>query len=120
MDHVPLRLLLAASVGVWGAAEWGCRTPADDDVGAPSPSLHAEPDGTVMDLAMVSDVKRRHNEDLMAIPGVVGTGVSRDESGTPVIEVYVDHLTEELGQLVPKELEGVTVRTVETGKFSAR
>ncbi len=75
---------------------------------------------SVTDLSHAREVKKEHDSQLMAIPGVVGTGISRDAKGQPVIEVYVERLNESLRQKVPKELDGVSVRIVETGEFEAR
>ncbi len=56
----------------------------------------------------------------MSIPGVVGTGIAANPAGEPVIEVYVEHQGAELSQVLPKELEGIPIRIVETGRFEAR
>ena len=72
------------------------------------------------DLERTRDVKRKHNRELMSAPGVVGTGVGRDASGHPVIEVYVERDTPETRQAIPDTIEGVDVRIVETGRFEAR
>lgn len=73
----------------------------------------------MMDLERVRDVKRKHNRELMRIPGVVGTGVGRDPSRGPVIEVYVELDTPETHRAIPDTIEGVDVRIVETGGFEA-
>ncbi|UCE62130.1 MAG: hypothetical protein JSU63_10550 [Phycisphaerales bacterium] len=72
------------------------------------------------DLERVRDVKRRHNRELMSAPGVVGTGVGRDTSGRPVIEVYVERDTPQTRSTIPDTIDGVDVRIVETGPFEAR
>ena len=72
------------------------------------------------DLDFVQAVKRRHDDELMAIPGVVGTGIANDAEGRPLIDVYVDRSTNEFSDAVPKQIEGVTVHMVETGPFTAR
>ncbi len=75
---------------------------------------------SVTDLSHAREVKKEHDSQLMAIPGVVGTGISRDANGHPVIEVYAELLNESLRQQVPEKLDGVAVRIIETGEFEAR
>ena len=75
---------------------------------------------SMRDLSHAREVKKEHDKQLMEIRGVVGTGISRGAKGQPVIEVYVERLNESLRQKVPKELDGVAVRIVETGEFTAR
>lgn len=55
----------------------------------------------------------------LSIPGVVGTGISRDAEGHWVIEVYVSATKDSLPEELPEELEGIPVRVVETGPFEA-
>ncbi len=71
-------------------------------------------------LETASAVKARHDAQLLAIPGVVGTGVSTDADGNPVIEVYVEAAARARGQAIPANLEGIPVRVVVTGPFKAR
>ena len=80
----------------------------------------SEGQNAVRDLDFVQAVKRRHDDELMAIPGVVGTSIANDAEGRPLIEVYVDRPTDEFSDAVPTQIEGVTVRLVETGPFTAR
>lgn len=70
------------------------------------------------DLAKAIQVKEKHEEALLGIPGVVGVGVGLSDvvPGEVVIEIY--H-TEELKAALPTELEGVPVQTVETEPFVA-
>lgn len=74
----------------------------------------------MVDLIQAGEIKKRRDQELMNIPGVVGTGLSRDSDGAPVIEVYVERLSPKMEQSVPAELEGVRVRIVVTGAFQAR
>jgi hypothetical protein len=74
----------------------------------------------MVDLIQAGEIKKRRDQELMSIPGVVGTGLSRDPDGAPVIEVYVERLSPKVEQSVPAELEGVRVRIVVTGAFQAR
>ena len=76
--------------------------------------------GTMVDLTQVRAIKARHEGALMKTSGVVGTGLSEDPAGEPVIEIYVERLSPELSRTLPSELEGIAVRVVETGRFEAR
>jgi len=57
----------------------------------------------------VSEVLRSHAAELMAIPGVVGTGEGAS-GGAPVILVLVSRPTPEITSRVPKRLEGYPVQ----------
>ena len=71
-------------------------------------------------LAIAADVKDAHSADLLEIPGVVGHGVSVDENGQPVIEVYIEKAGgQAVGRPIPSELDGIAVRVVETGVIRA-
>lgn len=70
-------------------------------------------------LQIASDVKARHRDSLFALPGVVGTGVSVDDAGNPVIEVYLDRAARDVQRPIPSELDGIPVRTVVTGPITA-
>ena len=69
----------------------------------------------------VRRVKERHEGRLLAIPGVIGVGVGVSEKavGQAAIEVYVIQATESLKQVLPKSLDGVEVKTIETGEIRA-
>ncbi len=54
--------------------------------------------------------------ELLAIPGVQGVGIGDAGRGT-AIKVYVDASTPELGQRIPRELDGVPVLVEQTGEF---
>jgi len=64
-----------------------------------------------------ADARARHEASLSAEPGVVGTGIGAD--GDAVIEIYVEAATTPLLARLPKSLDGVPVRVVETGKVYA-
>ncbi len=70
-------------------------------------------------LQIASDVKARHRDSLFALPGVVGTGVSVDDAGNPVIEVYLDRAARDVQRPIPSELDGIPVRTVVSGPITA-
>jgi hypothetical protein len=56
----------------------------------------------------ISDVLKSHTSELMAIPGVSGTGEGAS-GGRPVILVLVARRTPELEARVPREIEGYSV-----------
>jgi hypothetical protein len=65
----------------------------------------------------IYEVKRRHSDDLLRIPGVSGVGVTRGKSGGLVIAVYVDNDDAELTKRLPKEMEGYSVESIQSGPF---
>jgi len=68
------------------------------------------------DLAGAIAVQERHTPRLLAVPGVVGTGVSLDESGRPEIVVLLE-ASDVAG--LPSALDGISVSTKVTGPVSA-
>ncbi len=96
--------------------------PEEEDGGGPPPGRGGgrflSGDGP-FGLEVASAVKERHEDRLFDIPGVVGTGISVDDDGNPVIEIYVERATRAAGRPIPQALEGVPVRVVETGRFIA-
>jgi len=69
---------------------------------------------------MSSDVERvqeRHEDRLMATPGVVGVGVG-ERHGRPVLLVMVKERTPEVDRL-PQEIDGVPVEVEVTGEIEA-
>jgi hypothetical protein len=63
----------------------------------------------------INDVLQAHTSSLMAIPGVVGTGVG-ELKGKPCILVFVRKLDATLKRELPKELEGHPVEIEEVGE----
>jgi hypothetical protein len=67
-------------------------------------------------LAPAAAVQLRHQDDLMAVPGVVGVGLGATESGQPAIVV----LAERSGVAgLPVSLGGIPVRVMVTGEIWA-
>jgi hypothetical protein len=64
----------------------------------------------------IDAVLRAHNQELLAIPGVVGVyvGLLADQK-TPCLRVMVVKKTKSLEQSIPKSLEGYPVELDETG-----
>jgi hypothetical protein len=56
----------------------------------------------------------------MRIRGVVGIGIGLAENGQDMaLVVYCEKITDQLISEVPKSIEGVPVRLVESGRFEA-
>ena len=71
-------------------------------------------------MANAKAVKDRHDDEMMNIPGVVGTAVGNgDAPGQAAIEVYVKKDTAEIRKHVPPQVEGVPVIIRETGDLNA-
>jgi hypothetical protein len=65
-------------------------------------------------------VRDRHEDELMKIPGAVGTAIGiSDTPGQPAIEVYIDKMTPEAEAAAPKDVEGLPVKLIENGGFVA-
>jgi hypothetical protein len=65
-------------------------------------------------------VRDRHEDQLMSIPGAVGTAIGlSDQPGQPAIVVYLKKLTPEAQAAAPKTVEGVPVKLIENGGFVA-
>ena len=66
----------------------------------------------------IEEVLKEHTEELMSIPGVVGTAEGLCDSN-PCIKVFVIKITPELEQKILNILEGYPVEVEETGEFEA-
>jgi hypothetical protein len=66
----------------------------------------------------IEEVLKKHTEDLMSIPGVVGTAQGLCDN-KPCIKVFVIKKTPDLDQKIPANLEGYPVVMEETGKIRA-
>ena len=75
-------------------------------------------EGTQVQNKPIEQVLKEHTEELMALPGVIGTGQGLC-SGQPCIKVFVSKKTAKLEKKIPKNLEGYPVVIQETGKFKA-
>jgi hypothetical protein len=87
----------------------------------------AQPDVMAGDVGMSKEVvesakavRDRHEDELMKIPGAVGTGIGlSEEPDQPAIVVYVKKKTPQTDAATPKEVEGVPVKIIENGGFIA-
>ncbi len=71
---------------------------------------------TQEELGPAIDVKNRHDDALMAIDGVNGTGVGVNEEGTPIIYVFT---IREGVKGIPASLDGFATRTEVIGEIKA-
>ena len=71
-----------------------------------------------MSAKKIEDVLREHTNDLMSIPGAVGTGQGVYDNQT-CITVFVVKKTSELEEKIPEKLGGHPVKIEETGAFRA-
>ncbi len=66
----------------------------------------------------IEEVLEAHTDELMAVPGVVGTAIG-DCAGRPCIKVFVTERTTALEKRIPSALEGHKVELETTGEFRA-
>jgi hypothetical protein len=66
----------------------------------------------------IKEVLKKHTGELMALPGVVGTGQGLCE-GKPCIKVFVVEKTPDLEQKIPKTIDGYSVAIEATGPIKA-
>jgi hypothetical protein len=66
----------------------------------------------------IEAVLQEHTGRLMALPGVVGTGIG-ECAGKPCIKVFVVRKTSELAAKIPASLRGYAVAVEETGEIRA-
>jgi hypothetical protein len=73
------------------------------------------------EIAAAIAVQERYQDALMEIPGVTGVGIGQsEETGQPIIEVYLEQATIELEQTIPQALESTPVKIIVTGPIEAR
>ena len=74
----------------------------------------------VLQAAMsIEEALKKHTQELMAIPGVVGTGQGLCD-GAPCIKVLVIERTPEIEKRIPDTLEGYRVEVDVTGRIRAQ
>ena len=80
--------------------------------------VHDRREKNTMIAKTIGEVLKEHTEELMSVPGVVGTaqGLCDDK---PCIKVFVVEKTPELEQRIPDVLEGYQVMIEETGEIRA-
>ncbi len=71
-------------------------------------------------VASAKAVRDRHEDQLMGIPGAVGTGIAAgDQAGQPAIVVYVNSLTAQVKAAAPTNVEGTPVKLIQSGEIVA-
>jgi hypothetical protein len=65
----------------------------------------------------VQEIRRRHEDALLAIPNVTGVSTGKGDAGEDVIIVYVTHM---VSSGIPAELDGVPVKVMEIGTPTAQ
>ena len=69
-------------------------------------------------ISRALEVKARHEEELLNLPGVVGVGIGSEE-GEVVIKVFLEKMTNEMKKVLPNTLDGFRVVPEVTGKIIA-
>jgi hypothetical protein len=69
-------------------------------------------------LTAAREIKRRHEDALLALEGVQGVGLD-ERDGSPLIKVYVDVDRPSRRAGIPAVLEDVPVEIEESGLFEA-
>jgi hypothetical protein len=65
-------------------------------------------------------VRDRHEDQLMNVPGAVGSGIAAsDQPGQAAIVVYVKKLTPQVQAAAPQDVEGTPVKLIESGEIIA-
>jgi len=74
----------------------------------------------LQDVESAKEVKKRHEQDLMSRPGVIGLGVGRadDNPGAPALVIYIDRGAGRV-PVLPARVENVKMRVVLTDQFVA-
>lgn len=65
----------------------------------------------------IEQVMARHQDQLMAIPGVTGIGIG-EQNGQPAIVIMVNRLTLELKARLPRQLDGFPVVVEQSGAIT--
>jgi len=71
-------------------------------------------------VVKLQEIQARHENLVLAVPGVVGIGIGLTEEGKGLaFIVYVEKLTAALKVQLPEHIEGVPVRLFESGIIKA-
>jgi hypothetical protein len=89
---------------------------------AQGPSIETLVDNglVLQEVESAKEVKKRHEQDLMSRPGVIGLGVGRavDNPGAPALVIYIDRGAGRVPDL-PARVENLRLRVVLTDQFVA-
>ena len=67
----------------------------------------------------IQEIKKRHENQLLALPSVVSVGIGRDEDGNPAIIVGLDGSHPEIEAQLPSSLENYPVLVEVVGPIKA-
>ena len=73
-----------------------------------------QPPATASDVDPLA-VKRRHQDRLLALPGVCGLALARDSAGNPILQIHVR--SDQPRPPLPKAVEGLAIEVRESGPF---
>ena len=68
----------------------------------------------------IEEVKAKHVDRLMALPGVVSVGIGRDSAGNPAIVIGLDHARPDTEAQLPASLEEYPVVVEVIGPIRAQ
>ncbi len=66
----------------------------------------------------ISEVLKKHTDEWMNVPGVIGTGEGKS-GGKPCIIVFIEHKSPVIGKKIPKIANGYKVVLKETAEIKA-
>ena len=66
----------------------------------------------------IREILRKHADQLMTVPGVVGIAEGKSK-GKPCIKVFVVERNSELLRQIPDNIEGYLLQVEESGEFHA-
>ena len=72
-----------------------------------------------MSLGGVRQIKEKHEDWLLSLPGVVGVGIGKSPSGELCIRVYIKRGMASSSDRIPNKLDGVGVIAQEVGDIVA-
>lgn len=65
----------------------------------------------------VAEIKDRHSDFLLTLPGVVGVGVTEDEAGQCALTIHIETNDPEVLNRLPRHIEGCPVKVVRSGRY---
>lgn len=68
----------------------------------------------------IQEVKTRHQDRLLALPGVVSVGIGQNPDGKPVIVIGLERAHPRTKARLPETLDGYAVRVDVVGQIKAR
>ena len=71
-----------------------------------------------MSSGKIRDVLKRHTDELMAVPGVVGIAEGLSQ-GRPCIKVFVVDKNSGVVRQIPESIEGCLIQVEESNEFRA-